>query len=159
MARYKAYYNKSDIVNWKPGQRPDDYESTPFDEDDDLHILQSRIQERASKTDNRLLYIQRVKIVDTSFEEKFNKKQEELRAQNTELVEQSLMIVLEQFKDKTVTPELLSQMKKVIAEALARNPMIGVPVSEGEILIKHLMGAMYELNLPTYNLNPIRFSL
>jgi hypothetical protein len=165
--RYKAYYDNGTAFTNVPGwqekavQHSNDVGKHEFiDEDEDLHILQSRIQEKAAKSDNRLLYIQKVKIVDTLYEERFNKKQEELQRHTTEYVAQSLSSVLSQFVGKPVTSETLSKLRIAVTKALSQHPMfVGLPISESEIIIKNLGQNKFELSLPTYGMISIDFTL
>lgn len=71
--RYKAYYNRLDIGQLQPNQRPQDFISGSFDEDDDLQILQYRIREKGVE------FIKRAIIVDTYYEEQFNKKIQQMK--------------------------------------------------------------------------------
>ena len=154
--RYKAYYNETDIVNWKPGQNIDNYDTEkPLLENDDLHALQADVQHLATQSENRLLFIQKVKIIDTFYEEKFNKKQEEFKQQNTEYIRQALSEAVQQFN----ASESIGQMKKLIAQSLSQHPLIGTQISEGEIFLKQVDQNTYELSLPTYNIDKITFSL
>jgi hypothetical protein len=158
--RYKAYINNLNIAGIKPGDKTEDFDiNSPVDEDDDLHVLQGRLQAKSRENKLGVLYIQKIRIIDTLYEDRFNKKQEELKRQNTENVEQSLLVVLQQFEGQEATPEMLSKLKKMIAETLSHNPLIGTQISEGEVFVKHLDQKIYELVLPAYNITPIKFSL
>ena len=158
--RYKAYINNLNAASFKPGDKTEDFDiNSPVDEDDDLHVLQGRLQAKSRENKLGVLYIQKIRIIDTLYEDRFNKKQEDLKRQNTENVEQSLLVVLQQFEGRDATTELLSKLKTMIAEALSHNPLIGTQVSEGEVFIKHIDQNTYELVLPAYNISPIKFSL
>jgi hypothetical protein len=158
--RYKAYINNLNVANFKIGDKTEDFNvNSPIDEDDDLHVLQGRLQAKSRENGLGILYIQKIKIIDTFYEDKFNKKQEELKRQNTENVEQSLLVILQQFEGQESSPELLSKLKTMIAQSLSQNPLIGTKVGEGEVFIKHIDNNTYELVLPSYNITSIKFSL
>ena len=75
--RYKAYYTKEPMVMYQPGDKMENYELV--DEDDDLQVLQSRLHEKIVKEGRE--YLMHIKLVDTHYEEKFNKMQDEIRNQ------------------------------------------------------------------------------
>ena len=75
--RYKAYYSKEPVVMYQPGDKIENY--TLVDEDDDMMILQSRLHEKVLKEGRE--YLMHIKLVDTKYEEAFNKRQEEIQKQ------------------------------------------------------------------------------
>ena len=143
-------------MGWQPLDNLDNYDLV--DEDDDLHILQYRLKEK-SKDKGGFAYIQRIRIVDTLHEDKFNARQEEIRKQSNQNIEEAIVPVIKQFQNKTMTSEEMQRMKQLMADVISQNPIIGISVRVGELFIKYIGQNTYELILPSYNIGPISFSL
>ena len=149
--RYRAYLNKIDISTWTPGNKVEDIDiNSPIDEDEDLHILQHRIREKGIET------VKRTRIIDTLYEERFNKKQEEIQSNLSEVVKSQLQIVLKKYSGQLINDSIVDKIKNDIAPVLSN--ALGAKIHINEIYIKETNNT-YILSLPAYNIYNIDFTL
>lgn len=149
--RYKAYLNNMDLSTWKPGNKVEDIDiNAPIDEDEDLHILQYRIREKGIEN------IKRTRIIDTLYEERFNKKQESIQNNISGIVETQLQSVLKKYIGQSIKEDTIDKIKNDIAPILSDT--LGTKVNASEVYIKEINGT-YNLSLPAYNIYNISFTL
>ena len=152
--RYKAYLNKIDLSTWKPGDKTEDVDlNAPIDEDDDLHILQHRLRNKGIET------VKRSKIIDTFYEDRFNKRQQEIQSQLSATIKDQLPSVIGKYIGHPKNEENLNKIKNDMASVLSN--MLGMQISGLEIYLKVDQNdpELYHLSLPAYNIYNIDFTL
>ena len=149
--RYKAYINKMDISTWTPGNKAEDIDiNSLIDEDDDLHVLQHRVRERGIEN------VKRTRIIDTLYEEKFNKRQEEVQNNLSTVVREQLHSILQKYVNKQINEETINNIKKDVALVLSST--LGTKMDVSELYIKEV-NSVLTLSLPAYNIYDVRFTL